>query len=301
LNPTLNERLKNVGRIFIYLVLIIFLVRNVWDIVDQVMSYGRPTVTQQQVITSTEIPDTAKSVAKLFLQNWYSVGPNQKDEDRINGLKPFVTQNLFDFISSNNDLSIDNSTQGSTSTNTNGQQPEKKGVSVAGVDVWRATWQDQKTGKAKIIARLLTSDSKVLFLSLPVEKSGNTWQVSALPALVPVPRGSGKIAEDPGIDIADKEDAIKTVLDSFFTDWLGGNSEAIKRYMVSGKPIPTSNWLQQLNAQFQGVQTITPVSDNPLKVKVVIMLKDNNGVTMLLDYFMTLEQKNGSWNIVSID
>jgi hypothetical protein len=299
LNPTLNERLKNVGRIFIYLVLIIFLVRNVWDIVDQVMSYGRPTVTQQQVTTSTEIPDTAKSVAKLFLQNWYSVGPNQNDDERIDGLKPFVTKSLFDFISSNNDLSIDNVTQGSTPPN--GQQPVNKGVSVAGVDVWQATWQDQKTGKAKIIARLRTADNKVLFLSLPVVKSGNTWQVSALPALVPVPKGSDKAVEDPGIDLSDREDAIKTMLDSFYTGWLAGNSEAFKRFMTNGKPIPTTNWLEQLDAEYQGVQSISPISDNPLKVKVVIMLKDQNGVSMLLDYFMTLEQKNGSWNISSID
>lgn len=320
MNPTLNERLKAVARLFVYIVLVIFLVRNVLDVVRQVTSPDGPDVPHQQTTTSNEVPDTAKSVAKLFLENWYSVRLDQSDDSRIEHLKPFVTPSLFDFINKNTDFSISNEqnsiiTPQSTATNvpnatnttnkttntTNQQQGKFQGVSAKEVDVWQATWKNQKAGQVQIIARLVSSDDKVLFLSLPVTQSGNTWQVSSLPSLVAEPKGSDKIEEDSGLDIKDKEDAIKTVLDSFFTDWLAGNSEAIKRYMADGKPIATTNWLEKLNAQYQGVQSITPISENPLKVKVVIMIKDQNNVTMLLDYFMTLEEKNGSWNIDSID
>jgi hypothetical protein len=71
--------------------------------------------------------------------------------------------------------------------------------------------------------------------------------------------------------------------------------------MVTGKSIPTTNWLKNLDATYEGVQSITPVGQNPLKVKVVIMVQDSNKVQMQLNYYMTLQKKNGSWNIVSID
>jgi hypothetical protein len=307
LNPTLQERLKSTGRILVYIVLVIFLVRNVLDVVKQVTGADAP-VAPKQTVTSNEVPVTAKSVAKLFLENWYTVGTGQKDEDRIKRLEPLMTVSMLDYINSVSDLSIDNavgpnqSATNTTTSNSNAQNTtEFKGVSAKEVEVWQATWTDQKAGKAKIVARMLTSEDKTLFLSIPVVKSGSTWQVSSLPALVAEPQGSDKPDEIPSIDITNEEEAIKKVLDSFFQDWLGGNSEAISRYMVDRKAIPTTNWLEELGATYEKVQTITPLSENPLKVKVVIMIKDSNNVKMLLDYYMTLEQKNGSWNIVSID
>jgi hypothetical protein len=218
---------------------------------------------------------------------------------------------LYDYINRNADLRIVDSTSvtdapaNSQQTNQNtskGAEQTFKGVSTTEIDIWQSIWVDQKTNKVKIIARVQTSDDKTLFLSLPVEKSGNTWQVSSLPSLIAEPQGATKQEEEPDpIDIASKEAAIKTMLNSFFTDWLEGNSEGTRRYMFDGKQIPSTNWEEKLKAQFVNVQQITALSDNPLKVKVVISMRDSNNMEFQLDYHMTLEEKNGQWNIRSID
>jgi hypothetical protein len=302
--------MKAFGRIFIYLVLVIFLIGNVAIVVNVLTSLNKPAV-QQQASTTNEVPDTAKSVVKLFLQNWYNLNPEQRDEERIQNLQPFVTPALYDYINRNADLRIVDSTS-VTDAPTNSQQTNQntskeaeqtfKGVSTTEIDIWQSIWVDQKTNKVKIIARVQTSDDKTLFLSLPVEKSGNTWQVSSLPSLIAEPQGATKQEEEPDpIDIASKEAAIKTMLNSFFTDWLEGNSEGTRRYMFDGKQIPSTNWEEKLKAQFVNVQQIEALSDNPLKVKVVISMRDSNNMEFQLDYHMTLEEKNGQWNIRSID
>lgn len=315
MNPTLNERLKQIGRIFLYIVLVIFLIRNVLDVVRQVTASNNNPVTTQQTVTSTEVPDTAKSVAQVFLENWYSADSSSDGTKRLANLQPLITQSLYDYINAQNDFfisasqnpiqqttSTSNSTGATNVPNTNnGQQPNNQTVSAKEVDVWQANWLDQKAGQVKVTARLVTSDDETIFFSVPVVKSGNTWQVSALPALVPAPRGSGKEDDDPGIDISDKKPQIQAVLDNFFPAWLSGNSVSIRLYMTSGKPIPSSNWLRTLHAQYEGVQDISPLSNNPLKLKVVIMIKDQNNVSMLLNYFITVEQKDGTWKIDSID
>jgi len=315
LNPTKNERLKAIARIFIYIVLVVFLVRNLVDVYYQLMGSNEPVV--QQTSTSTEVPDSAKSVAKLFLVKWYFLDPDQKDTDRISNLQPFVTETLYEYISSNSDLRIVDSqtsltqqptngqnTTGQTSSNatTNGGENKPfEGVSAKEVDVWQAIWKDQKANKVQIIARMQTSDNKTLFLSVPVEKSGSTWQVSSLPALIAEPEGAEKTEEPVEIDISSKREAIKTVLQDFFSDWLKGNKEAITRYMVDGKSIPTTEWEEKLEAEFVGVQDIKPESDNPLKVSVIISMKDKNDVEFQLNYHVTLQEKNGKLFIVSIN
>ncbi|WP_037465449.1 conjugal transfer protein [Shimazuella kribbensis] len=322
MNPTLNERMKAIGRIFIYFVLVIFLIGNVVIVFNVLTNLNKPVV-QQQTSTTNEVPDTAKSVVKLFLQNWYNLNPDLRDEDRIENLQPFVTPVLYDYINRNADLRIVDDTsvtdppagsQQTTPPNTSTTPPNTsttppkggeqtfKGVSTTEVDIWQSKWIDQKANKVQIIARMQTSDDKTLFLSLPVEKSGNTWQVSSLPSLIAEPKGVAKQEEEPDpIDINAKQAAIKTMLDSFFTDWLEGNSEGTRRYMFDGKQIASTDWEEKLNAKFVGVQSITALSDNPLKVKVVISMKDSNNMEFQLDYHMTLEEKNGQWYIRSID
>ncbi len=311
MNPTLNERLKQIGRILIYVVLVIFLVRNSFDVVRQLSAIGDPPP-GPKVATSTEVPDMAKSVAKLFLQHWYSVGPDQDDDKRLESLKPFVTPSLFAFISRTTDLSIDNSKDStntnnisSDTTNTNGEQQQPfNGSHAVDVDVMKAVWKDQAKGDILIDARLSTSDDKVLYLSLPVVKSGNTWQVDSLPALVPEPvPNTDTVDDNSGVNIGNDETAITTMLDGFFGDWLKGNEDLIKRYMANGKSIPSTDWLgeEALNGTYEGVQEIEGISNNPLKVKASILVKDQNNVKMMLNYTITLVKKNSQWFIVSID
>jgi hypothetical protein len=311
MNPTLNERMKQIGRILLYIVLVIFLVRNSFDVVRQLSAIGDPPPTPK-VVTSTEVPDEAKSVAKLFIQHWYSVGPDQDDDKRLESLKPFVTTNLFAFISRTTDLSIDNSKDStnanntpSNTPNTNGDQQQPfTGTHAVDVDVMKAVWEDQAKGDILVDARLSTSDDKVLYLSLPVVKSGNTWQVDSLPALIPQPvPNTDTPDEDPGVSIENDETAITTMLDGFFGDWLKGNTDLIKLYMANGKSIPSSDWLgeEALNGTYEGVQEIEAVSNKPLKIKASVLVKDQNNVKMMLNYTITLEKKNSQWFIVSID
>jgi hypothetical protein len=312
LNPTKNERLKTIARVFIYLVLVVFLIRNVVDVYRQIAGSDEPVV--QQTRTSTEVPDSAKSVAKLFLVKWYFLDPDEKDSARILSLQPFVTETLYEYINSNSDLRVadsqasltqpNNSTQNtaqSSSTANSSNNAKFEGVSAKEVDVWQAIWKDQKANKVQIIARMQTSDDKTLFLSIPVEKSGSTWQVSSLPALIAEPVGAEKTEEPVEIDISSKREAIKTVLEDFFSDWLKGNKEAITRYMVDGKSIPTTEWEEKLEAEFVGVQEIKAESDNPLRVSVIISMKDKNNVEFQLNYHVTLQEKNGKLFIVSIN
>ncbi|MCH5585090.1 conjugal transfer protein [Shimazuella sp. AN120528] len=323
MNPTRNARLKQVARIVIYAVLVVFLIRNLVDVYFQIAGRDEPAV--QQTSTSNEVPDTAKSVAKLFLENWYSIKPDGADDDRIKKLTPFITPNLYSYISTNADLRINtdqnqtsgtatqnsttqNSTASNNSTTTNtsstgDQQQPFQGVSAKEVDIWQATWKDQKNNIAQVVARLQTNDDKALFLALPVVKSGSTWQVSALPALIAEPEGvtSTDDQDQPQIDIPQK-DAMQTVLEDFFSDWLKGHTEASALYMANGKPIPTTNWEENLNAQFVGVQQILPDSnDNPLKVSVYISMRDSNNVEFQLNYHVTFQEKNGKLFIVSIN
>lgn len=313
MNPTRNARLKAAARIFIYIVLVVFLIRNLVDVYGQIAGSDKPVV--QQTNTTIEVPDTAKSVAKLFLSKWFAIKPNEKDNERISKLQPFITPELYSYISTNSDLRINaeqtqtsgaaNQTQNTTPNTpaTDGEQTKFEGVSVKEVDVWQAKWTDQKNNKAQIITRMQTSDDKTLFLAIPVEKSGSTWQVSSLPALVAEPKGAEKSteSEEPEIDINDKREAIKTVLEGFFSDWLKGSTESSALYMVDGKPIPTTKWEEKLDAEFVGVQQIIAESENPFKVNAVISMKDKNNVEFQLSYHITLQEKNGKWFIVSIN
>jgi hypothetical protein len=313
LNPTTLERFKSVGRTLVYIVLVIFLIRNVLDIVEQITGSDKEEV-EKPAIVSNEVPVTAESVAKVFLTNWYYVGPDDKDNTRISRLEPYVTRELFGYISQNNDLWLEaqesssilqpqqpaGQQQTQQQTQQQAVQPTQVQVTAKEVDIWQSSWMDQKQGKVKVIARLLSSDNKILFLALPVQQSGTTWQVSALPSLIAMPEGSDKEEEKTEIELGSEEDAIISQLDNFFPIWLDGKSTTV--FMSNNKSLPASTWLKDLQAKYEGVQEIEAISQGAqLKIKVVIMIKDSKNIAMLLDYFMTLEKKDGTWKIVSID
>lgn len=309
-----NERLQTVIRVFLYIVLIVFLIRNTFDIYYQFAgASGEENKTQNQV--GQEVPEAAKTAAKVFLENWYFYKKDLTSEEkdrRMKQLKLVSSDKLFNQIDGGADLGVDlqndplsqqdnpqlNQVQ-SVQPNQSGQT-NSNGFIVEQVEIWEAKWLDQKQEKVLITARLQTSDDHIFYSNVEVGKSGETWLVESIPAIVAEPQPLKEVDEEEPIEMdPDQKELLKSNLESFFKVWLGGDTVATNLY-TENKPIPTSNILESLDAEFVKVSSIEIIKENPVQAKVGILIRRKDGILIPCQYLMQLEQKGDKWIVQSI-
>ena len=184
-----KARSRTVGRIVVWTALGVLCVRGVTSIF-----LNHPTATSQSPLQQTEaaqpasvVPDSAKTEAVLFVQQWLTVNGKEKPQDWVRNLQAYVTPSFAADMQKN--LPV---TWKVPTPTPKGKKPTPKNVptpnlSVVQANVWASHWVNPGS-EALVTVRTQTNDNTIWYLSVPVVKFGDTWRVSSAPALLPEPQ-----------------------------------------------------------------------------------------------------------------
>jgi Conjugative transposon protein TcpC len=299
-----RARFQTAGRVLLWTVVVIVGVRGVVSIFK---SSDHATVSAQsasvtQTTATSPVTDGAKTEAVLFVQQWLTVHGNEKPQDWVNNLQPYVTPTFAADMQKNLPVTW----QAPTPTPKGKQQPAPKSVptpnlSVVQANVWASHWV-KPDNEALVTVRTQTNDNTLWYLSVPVVKFRDTWRVSSAPALLPQPQTPSPDANSNSSVSAtvfspQETQEVQAALDPFFRAWLTGDSNTADRYMVN--PAPATNEMQSIGGQVKNV-SFTPVSSDPLVVNAIVSVATHN-MTMDFSYLVTLAQQHGQYFIQSIE
>jgi Conjugative transposon protein TcpC len=172
---------------------------------------------------------------------------------------------------------------------------------VAGIDV-----QDNQHALVQVLARV---NNKLMEFSVPVYASAGNMTVSGEPALVPAPApASLPPASAPETDTA-AQDALQTLLPSFFQAYGTGNSATLGRFLAKGASVSGLGGI----VSFQSIQNlVVPQGGSTRHITVTVrwQLPSQPGnaatapggapATLDMTYDMTVVNQNGTWNVLSI-
>ncbi|MFD1394195.1 conjugal transfer protein [Kroppenstedtia eburnea] len=256
----------------------------IYNISDQV-SQMEELATQQKM--EPPIPTQARTRAQLFTGVWLSPANQGDVQKKVDSLKPYTSAEFRTFLSTNSGFLI----QG---------KGEEGNVKVYRADVDGERWV--KVGEeARIKVRVLTQDGRKLFFDVPVVKRGDAWVVNQLPSLTLADRAKNIDEKREDIQFSNnEEEALKETMDNFLEVWMKGEREAVRRYTVDRKPIPTSQILP--GGVFKGVQKVLPLQEldeDRYKVRVWAQIEDKSSAILTLSYDVVVKQEK-DWFVEKI-
>lgn len=310
-----NERMQSIVRIVLYVVLAIFLVRNTLDIIQDLSPNSTEAKKQEEMQKSTEVPDAAKNIAKLFVEKWLYLpkGQNNFESGQSQILSAFMTTEGLDALG-NNGITLDQSPQQPNPNNTanNPKDPNKDGLGVLDVEVWDSKYITNTTTPQKealVTVRVNLKDGRLLYLSVPVMKvdviNGNpTWLVSGPPALLP--NQETIKPEKVRVQIDDAEVVkIKQQYELFLKAYIRG--EPTTMYTENGLQIGLDNGKKLMDlvnsdsiAFTDHAVLFNTTNSNPVVMSANVKFKDTFGYSYTFSYRVTFVLKDGKYLVQSI-
>ncbi|WP_044641385.1 conjugal transfer protein [Risungbinella massiliensis] len=305
--------MQSIVRIVLYVVLAVFLVRNTLDIITDLSTTSTEAQEQEEQKKSTEVPDAAKNVAKLFVEKWlnYQKGQNNFESEQSRIISAFMTQDGQKSLS-NNGLTFEESAQQPNANKNIPNDPSKAGLGVQDVEVWDAKYVTTTTTPQKealITVRATLKDGRLLYLSVPVTEvnviNGNpTWLVSDPPALLPAQETIKPEREQ--VQISDEEvDKIKQKYELFLKAYIRG--EPTTMYTENGTQIGLNNGQKLMDLVNSDSITFTDhkvlfnnADSNPVIMSANVKFKDVYGYIYTFSYRVTFVLKDGNYLVQSI-
>lgn len=293
-----KERLKSFGRWFIWLFIGFLIIRGVLSIVFQVSF--TPIQSKESAanigVADPVIPESAKSVASLFITRWFYVVASESEEDRLKRLSSYITSDLQNRIKADSLLT---KAEMKADEEDGDKRKDRPLLQVHRLDIWDTEWI-KKEELVSVTTRIMTSDGRVWYVAVPVKKSGSAWLVNDLPGLVPEPKEKveEKAEEEPSLSDQQREEVI-AVLDGFFPAWLSGKKEATARYTSADTKLSTSDVLGSVGGRYEAVE-VRPLSESPFIIHASVLIRENAGTVMRFHYHVTMEEKDGQWFVIAI-
>lgn len=230
------------------------------------------------------IPTQAKEVANTFTSIWLSDAYGNDTDKKIDWLKPYISAKFESFLSANNAYLVKFS---------------KEPIKVTQLFAFDEAWA-QEDKKARVKLRVHLNDGRILYFECPVVRSGSGWFVDQFPSVVDPPKKDLESEKAEEIPLDDKkQEKLKTTLANFMQVWMKGEPEAVQRYTLDKKSIPST----QLPTAYKELKSIQVLSraDQEYIVRVWIAVEDQSKSTMTLSYDVKVMEKEKDWFIVSVN
>lgn len=265
------------GRVLLWLVLIVIAVNGVRAIFVRA-TQSRPSGPSRTAGTASHFPSALAGAFALQFGHVYLNFDQAHATQRAQQLAAFIPHGTPD---------------GQLGWNGLGSM-QLQSEQVAGIDV-----RDDQHALVQLLARV---NNQLMEFSVPVYVSGRSMAVSGEPALVPAPaQATVPPAAAPNTDPA-AQDALQTILPSFFQAYASGNAATLDRFLANGAPVSGLGGV----VSFQSIQNLVVPGGGPTRhitVTVRWQLPSQAGgaaATMDMTYDMAVVYQNGTWNVLSI-
>lgn len=138
---------------------------------------------------------------------------------------------------------------------------------------------------------------RIVFLAVPVSKSGGGWVVYDYPALLPAPEAA--VFDEPayfGQELTDQGDRAKSLLTDFFKAYLSGTD--VTYYLTPDTKLPTmkAGWNFQ---QLSGIRLIK-ADDGTWALADVAAVDPASGARYTYRYTVKLAERDGRWYVADM-